>query len=362
MHPIYWFTFLGAFALGCAENIGKDGNASDTGSHMDNVTNVGGTTTTTIDATDEEAWVYLEFESSRLATVTSPETDLNWDIGLRRYHVKINGGVSGSGDMALSIVSGGDFDAITAAPADGYITDTADDDEDGVPEYAMETWYDYDHSSHLLSPSDQVYVLRTVEGNYVKLRFDDYYDEAGTSGIVTFTWGMIDPASGDGDSHDGDDTGDPGQDDDAISCTETTDLVSTEREGTDSVTMINSESGADWACMRFSDGTQVENQWSMAWQQWTGVFPSGTKGAILEGEDYDALSTAPVDGWQSDNLTLLSDWYDYDPSTHILTPKDRVYALMDPDGGFWKLKMVSYYAEDGTLHRPTFRWAPLSAP
>ena len=186
MHPIYWFTFLGALALGCAENIGKDGSESDTGSHMDNVTNVGGTTTTTIDATDEEAWVYLDFESASLATVTSPETDLDWDIGLRRYHVKINGGVSGSGDMALSIVSGGDFDAITAAPADGYITDEPDNDpthsefrcEPGLTTVKI---HDFDHTAFINLEAD-IHYTEDGDGKQVTQveNFGIHFSKVGT--------------------------------------------------------------------------------------------------------------------------------------------------------------------------------------
>ena len=37
----------------------------------------------------------------------------------------------------------------------------------------MAVWYAYDPSTHILTPAEQVYVLRTVEDGYVKFRFDD---------------------------------------------------------------------------------------------------------------------------------------------------------------------------------------------
>jgi hypothetical protein len=355
-------TLLSVFAAACAPNIGEGiGDSGDTGSDIDNVDNEGGTTTTTIDATDYKLWVYMDFESGELVMVSEPETDLSWDIAFQRYHPKINGGVSGSGEMEVAIVTGADFDSLEAAPDSDYTHDLADADEDGVPEYAMATWYDYDPTTHVLSPADQIYVLRTVEGGYVKLRFDQYYDEAGTSGYPQFTWGFIDEPSGDGG---GDDDGDDEvqtEDDSAVECSASPDLVTTTVSGEDYLTEVNSASASAWSCLSFSTAAQVESDWSFAWQQWTAVLPEGTAGVILEGEDYDAVETAPEDGWLWNNMTMLSDWYDYDPSTHILTPKDRVYVFQDASGAAWKLQIESYYDEADTLHRPTFRWAPLSA-
>ena len=84
---------------------------------------------------------------------------------------------------------------------------------------------------------------------------------------------------------------------------------------------------------------------------------------MVEGGDFDAIVQAPSDGWSYDNMSLFGDWYNYDGSTHVLTAKDRVYLLMDPDDRYWKLQLTSYYGTDGqTLHRPTFRWAPISPP
>ena len=99
----------------------------------------------------------------------------------------------------------------------------------------------------------------------------------------------------------------------------------------------------------------------MAWKQWTVSLPAGTEGVQLPGQDYDALIQAPSSGMSSNTSDLFSDWYDYDTSTHTLTPKDKVYVLKDPRDGYWKLKITTYY-ENEVVHRPTFRWAAIAAP
>ena len=56
----------------------------------------------------------------------------------------------------------------------------------------------------------------------------------------------------------------------------------------------------------------------------------------------------------------MDNWYDYDMSTHVLTPKDRVYLIQEVDAELtWKLQITTYYSADGDLHNPTFRWALL---
>ena len=152
----------------------------------------------------------------------------------------------------------------------------------------------------------------------------------------------------------------PSSDDSAVECSTSPELVTSTASGESYLTELNSAAASSWTCLSFSSAEQVESDWSFAWQQWTAVLPAGTAGVVLDGEDFDAVESAPEEGWLWNNMTLLSDWYDYDPSTHILTPKDRVYVLQESSGATWKLQIESYY-DDDTLHRPTFRWAPLSA-
>ena len=371
-----------SLTAGCTKSID---NSSDTGSDgtIACEDSVNGVTRTLIDSTSEEEWVYLDFERCEVVEVAEPESSATWDVGFRRFNPKINGGVSGAGEMEVAILDGANFDEVSSAPADGYVTDTADDDDDGVPEYAMEGWYIYHMEDHTLSPADLVYVIKTVEGGYVKLRFEDYYDDAGTSGYLQFSWAFIDePGAGGsegggeaeggeaeggeaegGEAEGGESGGGPNPDDD-ITCTPGTDLVTTTSDATDNLSVFTSNVSETWACFSFSEGAQVETGWDIAWKSYDTATSSTVDGLVLEGQDYDALSTVPEGDWSEGDPDLMDDWFDYSGSPdHLVTPKDHVYVLEDADGGVWKVQITTYYRDaelGGDAHYPTLRWASIS--
>lgn len=350
-----------AALLGCTGDIGENTKTSEGDSTNACVSGVDGVITTTLDATSEEEWVYFDFESCGVATVIDPQADVGWDLAVRRFNPKLNGGVSGSGGVEVTAIDGADFDALSEAPKTVYASDAEDDDEDGVPDYALESWFDYDMADHTLSPADLVYVLRTAEGAYIKLQFDGYYDAAGTAGFVQFSWDFIDPP----DSSSVSDTGiDPdtggGADPDAdVSCASGTDLVTTLTDGGESLTVLNSTSSEIWTCFSFSTGGQVETGWDFAWMNWDTTTSFHAEGLALPDQDFDALLDVPEDGWTEGDMDLMDDWYVYDSSTHVLTPKDQVYVLNSASGDTWKLQITTYYAEGDQLHHPTFKWAKI---
>ena len=53
-----------------------------------------------VDASDYTKWVYINFDKGEVVSVSTPETDLSWDLGLHRYDFKTNGGTSGKGKGA----------------------------------------------------------------------------------------------------------------------------------------------------------------------------------------------------------------------------------------------------------------------
>ena len=53
-----------------------------------------------VDASDYTKWVYINFAKGEVVSVSAPETDLSWDLGLHRYDFKTNGGTSGKGKGA----------------------------------------------------------------------------------------------------------------------------------------------------------------------------------------------------------------------------------------------------------------------
>ncbi len=150
-----------------------------------------GSYTTVVDATSTTAWIHGDFETRIAIDATGP-----WDLRFQRFHLSTNGGISGAAGVEVAALEGTTFAAVTTAPAAGWTTDQADGDDANVdPDYAFEQgdgWYDYDPSTHVLTPKPLVYVVRTASNaSMIKLEIEKYYDTAGTSGVLTLHWAPL---------------------------------------------------------------------------------------------------------------------------------------------------------------------------
>ena len=75
-----------------------------------------------VDASDYTKWVYINFAKGEVVSVSNPETDLSWDLGLHRYDFKTNGGTSGKGKGAAARTTQKDLMADIPAPKDSEWT------------------------------------------------------------------------------------------------------------------------------------------------------------------------------------------------------------------------------------------------
>ncbi|PRP94840.1 HmuY family protein [Enhygromyxa salina] len=177
----------------CAEDLGLDGDdaANEDSGLIEHEDQGEGVTRTQVDGTDEADHVYLDLDLD-MGTETSLD-DPGWDLGFRRYDVIVDGGIHGDAGVEVAVLDGEAFDSLLAVPSDvQWITDEADgDDEDMDPDTAFVDWYDYDFMTHVLTPKDRVYLVRSSEGAVFKLQFVDYYSSAGTSGFVSFDWAAL---------------------------------------------------------------------------------------------------------------------------------------------------------------------------
>lgn len=138
-----------------------------------------------VDARDALAVVGVDFDASG---VESEVPGSRWDLAGRRFHLALNGGVSGEGDVAALFLPGVAL-ADAAVPADpAWLQDAADADGDGEPELVFASWFDYDGETHALTPVDGTWLLRTTDANVVAIRIDGYYGETGDSAVFTLTW------------------------------------------------------------------------------------------------------------------------------------------------------------------------------
>jgi hypothetical protein len=151
------------------------------------VRNPDGSYTTRLDATAADAWRRVDLE-------TGTEAATGWELGGQRFHLMLNGGVSGDAGVEIAPAAGG-FGDVTAAPTTGWITDAADGDDPNLdPDYAFEQgdgWYAYDVQTHVLTPRPIVWVVRTSEDQMIKMMIEAYYDDAGTAAHFRLRWAPL---------------------------------------------------------------------------------------------------------------------------------------------------------------------------
>jgi hypothetical protein len=188
-------------ASGCEGNLGEQLRSQDPqvmagqSGRITNIIEAGGAVVSQINASDSMAWVYVQLSSGKEVMPQDPQNSTDWDLALQRFQIKVNGGISGKGAVEVALVTGTAFPALATAPKSGYVTDQQDSaDEDSDPDYAFVqkgTWYNYNAMTHLLTPKDQVYVVRATTGAHYKLQMSGYYDQAGSSGYPAFRWQLL---------------------------------------------------------------------------------------------------------------------------------------------------------------------------
>lgn len=149
-----------------------------------------GTYTTVADCTSMETWRLVDLDTGVEAQAGEP-----WDLGCQRFHLQLDGGISGDAGVEVAPIEGVPFASVTEAPATGWITDAEDgDDMNTEPDYAFEQgdgWYAYDATTHVLTPRAVVWILRTTDDALIKLEIEDYYDAFGTAGTFTLHWAPL---------------------------------------------------------------------------------------------------------------------------------------------------------------------------
>jgi hypothetical protein len=159
-------------------------------------------TTTTLDATskDPQVWTYFDLDAGKFMTGSHSMDDALWDLKFQRSKIATNGGVSGPGTVIGQIYQG-DFDRLHEAPSMEYISDREDGpDQDTDPDTIFsldQGWFDYNPSTHKLTPKPRSWVIRSSSQRYFKVKIITYYNDAGSPALFTIAYGEIQaPAKG----------------------------------------------------------------------------------------------------------------------------------------------------------------------
>ncbi|MBK6683015.1 MAG: HmuY family protein [Deltaproteobacteria bacterium] len=332
---------LGLSMGACAKDLAPPDETPTPGERIRHEAQADGSTISTINASENEVWVYLDLESRAEVMVDSPGSSAAWDLAFQRFKVKLNGGDSGAQMVEATKIEGVNFDAVTTAPSGGFTRDAPDGPDDGnIPDYALtygassETGpWGYNVETHQLSDSGVVWVVRSVEGGLYKFQFLDYYNDAGSPGHLTVRWAKLDEQLP------------PGVVEVRFPMRGYGYLNITSGE----VTPTEPDTSLEWD-LAFS---------GPAWQTNGGEGRIGKGGARLAraGSSFDDLTTAPTSGYTLDRLILypgppgspryvgnqaLNEWYDYDEINHLAVPKDVVYLIRKADGGYAKMQILAY--------------------
>ncbi|MBX7101476.1 MAG: HmuY family protein [Myxococcaceae bacterium] len=179
-------------AAGCAPDLRTDfpfDGALPDGVYFKTEALPSGLNRSVVTATSKNSYVYVDLDTAKdLPAHEALETNA-WDLAFQRYKIPLNGGAGGPGPVEAAVLVNQNFDALTRAPATGFIQDASDPVLNG-PEGG---WYYYDLGKHkLYARQENFYVVHTTAGAYFKLRFLAYYDAAGTAGMVSFEWKAVD--------------------------------------------------------------------------------------------------------------------------------------------------------------------------
>ncbi|MEE2787050.1 MAG: HmuY family protein [Myxococcota bacterium] len=185
------FIAIGVVSHACGadsiDTTGRDGASEQNMSAM--ATNEDGARVFVVDASDYDRWQRFKFCTlpTDCANLVDEDSGASWDLALRRYVIRLNGGVSGTGTVVGQHRTELDFREVTQAPDGGWGTDIEDDE--GL---VFHDWYEYDQEAHVLTPKPGVWFVRADGGmRYYALVIESYYNDAGDSGFFQIRWKSV---------------------------------------------------------------------------------------------------------------------------------------------------------------------------
>ena len=133
-----------------------------------------------VDATSRDRWTLVDFSKRKTYHVDDPEKaknkleQFNWDLGFHRTKIIANGGITNNNGK-VGVVNMGqiDFDDVKEAPSGGYIQDSRS--FGSVVNKGIADWYNYRTRTHNVESRKNVYVVKSSEDEYIKIRILNYY-------------------------------------------------------------------------------------------------------------------------------------------------------------------------------------------
>jgi hypothetical protein len=210
--------------VSCEDDIILDLSLQDDKVTDGDVTNVtdGADFVTTVDASaggysaaSSNPWVYFRFTDSGAERVDIDDVtalgSMDWDMSIRRYLVRINGGTSGPSCVGAIPLLEENYQDVASLPddspwvEDGFYTDdcTFVNDTSGLPgspQVALGQWWEY---PGCVKTTLVPHVIRLASGRQLKLVIEAYYGEGqegcndrgsmgSDSAVFTIRWAFLD--------------------------------------------------------------------------------------------------------------------------------------------------------------------------
>ncbi|MEN9799054.1 MAG: hypothetical protein RL653_2750 [Pseudomonadota bacterium] len=136
-----------------------------------------------------KSYVYAAFTAEGLSQLPFSDeqalSNAQWDIGFRRFVLRLNGGDSGPSCVSAAIAGGASFESVTAASAtgvsevDGFFDDSCTfvDDGSGLttsPKTALSSFYAY---TQCVRMTGAVFIVSLADGRKVKAQVLGYYQQ-----------------------------------------------------------------------------------------------------------------------------------------------------------------------------------------
>ena len=284
---------------------------------------------TVVDASDAAEWTYFSFVSGAV-TPEEPEASDAWDLAFRRSEVRTNSGASGAG-VGGAKATETPYDGITSTSTFDFAVDAIIDT--GAPGATptslnpiLRSWYNYNPTIHAVTPKDLRYIVRGGDGAYYKFEVLSW-----VSGVYTLV----------------------------------AELIAFEAPVRE-LTLVTSDAEA-WVGLDLTqtyvdeEASPVEGRWDVGaarttWRSNGGESGDGMASAATTDVSIDALTdddgaefvvdstiepTRPGQEAYAGN-TVLGDWFDYDPVTHIITPKDTVFLVRTRAGDLAAMQITAW--------------------
>ena len=304
-------------------------------------------------ATEPHDFTYFNFGHQEVVALTDAEAaqSAEWHIAFKRSEIRLNGGISGPGNVrgfdlmgVEEVIAEEAFDAITSADipgADAFIADG--------PAYAIGEWYLYNSASHRIEALGHAYELRTADGQFAKFVVDGMEGASrADAGRITFRWVVAD-----------------GMDLTGAVRSATVDVSEGEEvyfnlSSGEQVAPADPATSLDWD-LHFS-GYVIRLNGGISGPGQGGAFP-----AYQTDQTFEDIAEAMGFGYFADKSgsafsSDTGEWYNYDSNTHFLSTRNHVYVI-DTGAGVYKIQLLNYYREVEGSPVPgfiTFRWRPLT--